>query len=200
MQIEHNFFFILLFILFFILSLLMIFQSEACPKYKLQKITEAKWNLNFQFINYSGWVFSLNPECITRLTALFVTRHPISLEFRDWLKDTLIPDESFYATLSRVRGLDPETELVVMDTKTKTLHDYCVRISLWRLQNITCAGMKKNSHCSKGKYYLALLKCELQIWHFVIAFESRLSEHSSEIRGLCLMKYSKNIANFEAFW
>ena len=134
------FFFILLFILFFILSLLMIFQSEACPKYKLQKITEGKWNLNFQFINYSGWVFSLNPECITRLTALFVTRHPISLEFRDWLKDTLIPDESFYATLSRVRGLDPETELVVMDTKTKTLHDYCVRISLWRLQNITCAG------------------------------------------------------------
>ena len=91
------------------------------------------------------WVsVSVNPESITRLTALFVTRHPISLEFRDWLKDTLIPDESFYATLSRVRGLDPETELVVMDTKTKTLHNYCVRISHWKLQNITCAGKKKN--------------------------------------------------------
>ena len=96
-------------------------------------------------VKFSCLGFGYYPESITilRLTALFVTRHPISLEFRDWLKDTLIPDESFYATLSRVRGLDPETELVVMDTKTKTLHNYCVRISYWRLQNITCAGMKK---------------------------------------------------------
>ena len=45
---------------------------------------------------------------LTRKTANFVTHHPIAKAFRKWLADTLIPDESYYATLGRINQLDLE--------------------------------------------------------------------------------------------
>ena len=39
---------------------------------------------------------------LTHRTAQFVAQDPVAKAFRHWLKDTLIPDESYYATLARV--------------------------------------------------------------------------------------------------
>ena len=51
---------------------------------------------------------------LTRKTANFVTHHPIAKDFREWLADTLIPDESYYATLARIHQLDPDQQKVQM--------------------------------------------------------------------------------------
>ena len=58
---------------------------------------------------------------LTRKTAHFVIHHPIVKQFRNWLVDTLIPDESFYATLTRIIRFDPESKKAIMDTERDTL-------------------------------------------------------------------------------
>jgi len=69
--------------------------------------------------------------------------------FPDWLSDTLIPDESFYATMARIRGTDPDTHQALMDHKTDTLHGFCPRISLWRNKE-TCSGSVIRDICNFG--------------------------------------------------
>ena len=38
----------------------------------------------------------------------------VQKDFREWLADTLIPDESYYATLARIHQLDPDQQKVQM--------------------------------------------------------------------------------------
>ena len=58
---------------------------------------------------------------LTRKTANFVTHHPIAKDFREWLADTLIPDESYYATLARIHQLDPDQQKVQMQDEVMTV-------------------------------------------------------------------------------
>lgn len=37
--------------------------------------------------------------------AEFIINHPVAKSFRDYLKDTWIPDEHLYATLSRIKDI-----------------------------------------------------------------------------------------------
>ena len=58
---------------------------------------------------------------LTRKTANFVTHHPIAKDFREWLADTLIPDESYYATLARIHQLDPDQQKVQMQDEVMSV-------------------------------------------------------------------------------
>ena len=65
---------------------------------------------------------------LTRKTANFVTHHPIAKDFREWLADTLIPDESYYATLARIHQLDPDQQKVQMQDEVMA-----VWLGIWNL-------------------------------------------------------------------
>jgi hypothetical protein len=77
---------------------------------------------------------------LTRNTVDFVINHPIAAAFQSWLVDTLIPDEHYYSTLVRIKGLNPDThDVVVMDNSTDTTKGLCPRFSHWRKKD-PCAG------------------------------------------------------------
>ncbi len=40
---------------------------------------------------------------LSRSMVHFLLRHPIAVKFREWLEDTFVPDESFYATMIRYK-------------------------------------------------------------------------------------------------
>ena len=53
----------------------------------------------------------------------FIISHPVSKSFREWTKDTAMPDESFFASLARI------TEI----TQDKNTGNYSVKQNLYNL-------------------------------------------------------------------
>ena len=106
-----------------------------------------KWKSRSLFLwqENENWSFSAS-HCDKFSTTNNIHLH---FPFPDWLSDTLIPDESFYATMARIRGTDPDTHQVLMDHKTDTLHGFCPRISLWRNKE-TCSGSVIRDICNFG--------------------------------------------------
>ena len=87
---------------------------------------------------------------LSRASATFVTKHQVAQDFRNWLSDGLIPDESFYATLLRIKSIESKNDVlqIVFDDTTDTLRGTCPRFSIWKYTQQKCHGKIVRDLCN----------------------------------------------------
>ena len=91
----------------------------------------------------------------------FITQHPVAKILQTYLQDTRIPDEHYYATLSRIESIEPDAKTVYkvnQDLRAKKrpmIPGLCQRISLWRFPK--CNGQDIRQICHLGVEDLAVV-------------------------------------------
>ena len=94
---------------------------------------------------------------LSRSMVHFLLNSTIAIKFRDWLEDTLSPDEYFFATMVRV-NLDADTGEVSQDLRPSIARrDMCHRYTLWQ-DGRDCHGKYKRQICNIGLLDLPLLR------------------------------------------
>ena len=72
---------------------------------------------------------------ISRKVASNLLTHPVYLEFKNWLNDTFIPDETFFATIAKIVNVtqtDSKTYKVTQNLQTfDTTNGICTRVSTY---------------------------------------------------------------------
>ena len=75
---------------------------------------------------------------ISRKIASNVLTHPVYLEFKNWLKDTFIPDETFFATIAKIVNIaqtDSKAYKVTQNLQTfDTTNGICTRATMWNYE------------------------------------------------------------------
>ena len=89
---------------------------------------------------------------ISRKTAHDVLTHPVHLSLRNWLKDTAIPDETFFPTIAKIVNITKTEEndyKVVQKLDTfDTSFGICTRASMWQYEGAPkCYGGYVHNIC-----------------------------------------------------
>ena len=88
--------------------------------------------------------------------ANFLINHPVSLAMQEFMKDTMVPDEHTYATMSRIKHIDE----IVLSEETCSQHtaQYCNGYCIWSNDKCILKSKKKNekSESSERSTYLIL--------------------------------------------
>ena len=75
---------------------------------------------------------------ISRKIAGDVLTHPIYLEFKNWLKDTFIPDETYFPTIAKIVNItqtDSKKYKITQNLQTfHTTHGICTRATMWNYE------------------------------------------------------------------
>ena len=108
---------------------------------------------------------------LSRNFSKFVLEHPVSITFRNWIKDTYIPEESFLNTLVRISNVtmifdnDKMSTTISkvtqnMDNSFDTTHGTCLRFVKWifdpegRFRRCYGRIVREVCHLALGDYYL----------------------------------------------
>ena len=84
----------------------------------------------------------------------FVLNHPIPKALRHWMKQTLVPDESYFPTLARISNISQEDFLGSRIWKVSqnfnksldTTYEICLRYTKWAWDG-KCYGKIKHYNC-----------------------------------------------------
>ena len=110
-------------------------------------------------VPYNLTIFKGNRQVIlSREYTNFILNHPVPIALRHWMKETLVPDESYFPTLARISYMSQEDfgsnfwklNQISINKTFDTKHQTCHRYSLWAPyapENQTCYGRYVNYNC-----------------------------------------------------
>ena len=116
---------------------------------------------------------------LSRHFSKFVLEHPVSIEFRNWIKNTYIPEESYFQTLVRISNITFDNNGKIssvnqnLDNSFDYTHGSCLRYVKWRSQLMNKTIKRKLRKCY-GHYVR-------EVCHLALADYNQLLLHYQKI-------------------
>ena len=107
---------------------------------------------------------------LSRNYSRFCLQHPVARSFRTWIKNTAIPDESYFQTLSRISDIvvqDNDSAEILNVTQNfdtdwdTTVHGICLRYTKWAISpgGISDYNLILYINCHQHTYLLHITIC-----------------------------------------
>lgn len=158
---------------------------------------------------------------LNRTFTEFILESDVSRDFRIWARDMLIPDESFYATMVRVKGMDPRYRLseeflflplflkktlirvfsgnVIQDLRSPPLvfSPICVRYAIWDTGDPfpSCHGSVRRDVCNLSLWDLPTIERNAGSCLFVNKFDLAVDPLASR----CWVEHVKSMEKTRRF-
>ena len=119
---------------------------------------------------------------LSRLFSKFVLEHPVSIEFRNWIKNTYIPEESYFQTLVRISDVifDSDGKIFTvtqnLDNSFDFTHASCLRYVKWRSQLMN-RTIKKNLRKCYGHYVREVCHLALPDYNQLLLHYQKIGKH-----------------------